>query len=119
MPQRSFDASALILHRTDNVAVLKRPVKPGEELIEGSRLLQVTQLIGAGHKIALEEIPKGSLVRKYGQIIGRASDHIGPGEHVHSHNLELQDFERDMAFCDDTRPTEPYPAEQMQYFSGY
>jgi len=119
MPQRSFDAFALILHPTDNVAVLKRPLKPGDVLVKGNEELPVTQLIGAGHKIALVEIPQGDLVRKYGQVIGRAREGIAPGEHVHSHNVELHDFQRDMDFCSDLRPTEFYPPEQMQYFSGY
>jgi len=64
MPQRSFDTFALILHPTDNVAVLKRPLKPGDVLVKGNEELPVTQLIGAGHKIALVEIPQGDLVRK-------------------------------------------------------
>jgi len=119
MPQPSFDASALILHRTDNVAVLKRPVKPGEELLHGGTRLPIKQLIGAGHKIALEQIPKGGLIRKYGQVIGQAREPIAPGEHVHSHNVELQSFERDMAFCSEARPTNFHPPERMQYFQGY
>jgi altronate hydrolase len=119
MPQRSFDAFALILHATDNVAVLKRPLKPGDALVKGNEELRVTQLIGAGHKIALKEIPQGDLVRKYGQVIGRARERIAPGEHVHSHNVELHDFQRDMDFCSDLRPTAFYSPEQMQYFSGY
>jgi altronate hydrolase len=119
MPQPSLEDSALILHRTDNVAVLKRPLKPGEELSNGSSQLQITQLIGAGHKIALQEIPAGGLVRKYGQVIGRARERIAAGEHVHSHNVELLNFERDMAFCSDSRATDFYPPQQMQHFMGY
>jgi altronate hydrolase len=119
MPQRSFDACALVLHGADNVAVLKCPVKPGDELLNGSLRLNITQLIGAGHKLALEEIPQRGWVRKYGQIIGCAREHIAAGEHVHTHNVALPDYKRDMDFCIDFRPTEYYPPEKMRYFSGY
>ena len=41
-----------------------------------------------GHKIALEDIPQGSPIVKYGHTIGAASCPIRAGEYVHVHNLE-------------------------------
>ena len=119
MAQRTFDSTALVLHGADNVAVLKHPVKPGDELHNGTIHLQITQLIGAGHKVALKDIPEGDLVRKYGQVIGRAREAIAAGQHVHTHNVEIQDFRRDTDLCTEFRATDCYPPEQMRYFSGY
>lgn len=44
--------------------------------------------IPAGHKIALEPIKKGEFVVKYGEVIGRATQDIQPGQWVHTHNLK-------------------------------
>jgi altronate hydrolase len=44
-------------------------------------------------------------VRRYNQIIGFASRPIAAGEHVHTHNLAMGDFERDYAFGADVKPT--------------
>jgi altronate hydrolase len=54
---------------------------------------------------------------KYGQIIGLASAPIAPGEHVHSHNLEFRQLERDYDFGATVMPTD-YVAEPAQ-FLGY
>ena len=77
---------AIVLAPTDDVAVLKRTIKAGEELRNGSTQLRTASAITAGHKIALREIPEGAPVRKYGQIIGFAQRRIAPGEHVHVHH---------------------------------
>ncbi|MCV4933284.1 UxaA family hydrolase, partial [Escherichia coli] len=52
----------------------------------------------AGHKIALRDIPAGSAVKRYGQIIGFATRDIRQGEHIHVHNLGMGSFERDYAW---------------------
>lgn len=38
--------------------------------------------------MAIKDIPKGGEIIKYGEIIGRATANIEPGEHVHVHNVE-------------------------------
>src|SRR5262245_58744154 len=110
---------AVLLHRADNVAVLKRPVKAGDELIYDSISLKVPQTVPAGHKIALTEIQDSAPVRRYGQIIGFAKGKISLLEHVHTHNVVMRDFGRDYQFCVDARPIAYYPAEQMRSFNGY
>jgi arabinonate dehydratase len=117
--QRNFDECAIVLRENDHVAVLKRTVKAGDELLNGSRRLTAAQTIAAGHKMALEDIPDGTAVRKYGQTIGFAQGRIAPGAHVHTHNLVMRDFGRDYAFCADMKPVELYPAEKMRSFQGY
>jgi altronate hydrolase len=44
-----------------------------------------------GHKVALRELPAGTLVHKYGQVIGRTTVDVHVGEHVHVHNLAMPD----------------------------
>jgi len=119
MPVRQFDEWAVLLRPEDDVAVLKRPLKTGDELMNGSLVLKAPSLIPAGHKIALRPIADGQPVRKYGQTIGFAQDAIQPGEHVHTHNLVMRDFGREYAFCADARPVVSYPADQQRTFAGY
>ena len=119
MALRNFAETAVLLHENDNVAVLKRPLKAGDELVFGSLPLNVPQGIAAGHKIALRNIPADDPVIKYGQIIGFALTDIHAGEHVHSHNVVLKEFGRDYQFCVDARPFPLHPAQQMRFFQGY
>ncbi len=109
----------LVLHEADNVAVLKRPIRCGTELIRNSTRLIASRDIPAGHKIALSNIAAGEPVRKYGQIIGFAQSEISAGSHVHTHNVAVKDFGRDYQFCSDARPISFHPAEQMRAFQGF
>ena len=43
--------------------------------------------VPVGHKVAVRAVAKGQPVRKYGHVIGWATQDIAPGDHVHSHNL--------------------------------
>ena len=119
MAQRNFDDVALLLRDTDSVAVLKRPVKAGDELTNGAAPLHVRQNVAPGHKIAVREIEDGAPVKKYGQIIGFAQGRIAAGDHVHTHNLLLKDFGRDYQFCVDAQPVKLYPPKKMRHFQGY
>jgi altronate hydrolase len=119
MPQRSFAETAILLHESDNVAVVKRSLKSGDQLLGEGWQLEVVQDIGPGHKMAMRAVGPGDPVRKYGQIIGFALKPIQAGEHVHTHNLILKEFGRDYQFCAESRPVDFYPAEKMRFFSGY
>jgi altronate hydrolase len=119
MAQRNFEDVAIILHKSDSVAVLKRPVKQGDEVLFGSKILHITAPIGAGHKIALSAIGDGAAVRKYGQIIGFAHGAIAPGEHVHTHNLIIKDFGRDYQHCAEAKAVAYYEPEKTRFFKGY
>jgi altronate dehydratase small subunit len=83
---------ALIMHPKDNVATAIEEILPGEE-VEIShgrevRTLAAIEAIPFGFKIALEEIPQGAVIRKYGETIGKAGRPIARGALVHIHNLE-------------------------------
>jgi altronate hydrolase len=79
--------AVLQLHPGDPVALTRRELEAGAELDGGSRPLTVRDAIPHGHKLALQDIPAGQLVLKYGQPIGIATRAIAAGEHVHEHNL--------------------------------
>jgi altronate hydrolase len=79
----------------------------------------VARDIPAGHKIALHRIAADAPVRKYGQIIGFASRSIADGDHVHSHNLTVREFDREHEYSVDVEPVRPHAPQQGQYFNGY
>jgi len=80
--------SAVCLDSEDDVLCLLRDHASGERPVtaagRGPALAAATPL---GHKIARHPIVRGSVVRKYGAPIGRATQDIPAGAHVHLHNL--------------------------------
>ena len=83
---------ALIMHPTDNVATAVEEILAGEEvavpLVGAALTLCAVEAIPFGFKIALQEIPQGQIIRKYGETIGTAGRPIAKGALVHIHNLE-------------------------------
>jgi len=106
-------AAALIrLHASDNVLIAASQLVPGAPL-PGSEH-KVRSLVPPGHKVAASAIGRGDAVRRYGQIIGFASQDIAAGEHVHVHNLEMGNFARDYAYCADVKSVD-YVAEPTTF----
>ncbi|HXF45584.1 MAG TPA: altronate dehydratase family protein [Burkholderiaceae bacterium] len=99
------------LHPADDVVIARTQLVGGAQ-VEG---VTVRGLIPAGHKVAVRAIAAGSPVRRYNQIIGFASQPIAPGEHVHTHNLAMGDFDREYAFGADVKPE---PARRQATFMG-
>ena len=96
------------LHARDNVCVALRHLDKNATVHLSHEELIVKAEIPLGHKIAVTPIKRGESVRKYGQPIGRAKSFIGPGEWVHSHNLEMEDVAREYAKATAT-PDSPVP----------
>src|SRR5215472_17324047 len=110
--------SAIHLHPSDNVAIARVPVAPGQVLqVEGNRF-EARASIPAGHKVALMRIEAGEHIYRYGQRIGRASRLIEPGEHIHTHNVAFEEIEFAYEFPDADKPFPPPPAN-MPTFMGY
>ncbi|HEV8029523.1 MAG TPA: altronate dehydratase family protein [Stellaceae bacterium] len=109
-------ALTIRLHPSDNVVVARLDLLPGTALPEEG--IAAHGAVPAGHKIATAPIAPGEPVRKYGQILGFATEAVRPGEHVHTHNLAMGDFDRDYAFGIDARPTEYVPESQRAMFDG-
>src|SRR5262249_60728721 len=69
-----------------------------------------------GQKSAPRAPAGGQPVRRYGQILGFATRDTAPGEHVHSQNLAMGEFEREYAFGTLAQP--PAYAEPAATFQG-
>ncbi len=117
--QVSFDEVAIRLHARDNVGIARRPLQAGNVLECADGLLTLRDFVTDGHKFALQDIASGSELRRYGQIIGFATQDIAAGEHVHSHNLAVQDFIREYEFAQETTPLPEIPVTQRLTFDGY
>ena len=104
------------LNTADNVVVARADILPGTE--PPGEAIAAREPIPAGHKIATAPIAAGEPVRKYNQIIGFAAQEIAPGAHVHVHNVEVHDFERDYAFSTEARPTAYFNDAEQASFQG-
>lgn len=94
-------ADLLLLHRTDDVYVALRPLIAGETVTAaGEEPVSVKDDVPVGHKLARLDLAAGSLVRKYGQIIGALVEAVPRGGHVHTHNLGMPP--RDARVAEDT-----------------
>ena len=69
------------------VAVAVADLEPGAHTSIDGALLDITEPIPRGHKVALRDIAAGETVRKLGWPIGRTTRDIARGSHVHTHNL--------------------------------
>ncbi|WGF87228.1 UxaA family hydrolase [Marinivivus vitaminiproducens] len=107
----------ITLNAQDNVAVAREAVSAGTPLGPGDAL--ATADIPSGHKVAIAAIEPGTPVRKYGQIIGYASQPILPGHHVHLHNLEMRDSDVAHEYAVEGGPTPLLPASERRTFRGF
>src|SRR5689334_14333210 len=86
------ETSVILLHASDNVAIARVSLSPGQTVRAGGLEIQAAMPVSAGHKIALREIPAGAQVIRYGCAIGSASAPIHPGDHVHTHNVAFEEI---------------------------
>jgi altronate hydrolase len=102
----------LRLNPADDVVIAARPLPAGSRIDAES--VTCAQAIPAGHKLAVRAVARGNPVRRYNQIIGFATRDIAPGDHVHTHNLAFEMFERDYAVGVDLKPVTP-PAQPASF----
>ena len=85
---------ALIHAHSDFVAVATDDIAKDEEIVavfmdDGKEIsVRGREAIPLGHKIALRNVKEGDKVIEYGEIIGKATQNIATGDHVHIHNLK-------------------------------
>lgn len=112
---------ALKINSSDNVAVVSRNVKAGQQIqLVGTDIVYTAKEdIRAGHKIALIDLEKGSTVIKYGIPIGRALAEIPEGSWVHCHNLEDITEELCNQYCEEywkgQKTIQAYPRENGEF----
>ena len=79
----------LKINDNDNVIVALQTLAQGTEVIlEDGRKITANVEVPAGHKMAIQDIPAGSEVIKYGYRIGNAKEDIGIGDWIHTHNVK-------------------------------
>lgn len=88
-------SQSFLVHAPDDaVGVAVRDLDPGPavqgRVQDSGGAVEVTVLerVPLGHKIALRDIAAGEQVVEYGTAIGRATQDIRSGQHVHVHNLK-------------------------------
>ncbi|OJX96116.1 MAG: galactonate dehydratase [Micrococcales bacterium 73-15] len=127
-------SDVILLAPHDDVAVATRDLVPGESITTGDgesdanpTVVVVRDRVPRGHKVALRDLPLGSEVRKYGQVIGRTTRPVPAGSQVHVHNLEMprmpgasdaSDAASDYAYATEHREL-PVPDGERPTFLGY
>ena len=80
----------IIMNPDDNCVTALDDISKGSQIQIRERSIVINHNISLGHKIALEDIRKGDMVKKYGQAIGFATKDIKKGDWIHTHNLTSQ-----------------------------
>jgi altronate hydrolase len=92
------------LHPADNVAVAVRRLPAGAAVAND---VAAREPIPSGHKVAVAPIAAGEAVRRYGQVIGAATQPIPAGAHVHVHNLVMSQLRAEPELREGWRRNEP------------
>jgi len=109
--------STIRLNAIDNVIVAQIELQPGTDIPAEGVVCQ--DRIPVGHKLATNNIQPGEAVRKFGQIIGFATKNILRGQHIHTHNLAIKDFELEYAMGTEAKTTEMVLEGERARFMGY
>jgi len=113
--------SAIIIDRSDNVAMVTAQVEAGQEIIipEKDQVVKSLEAIGPGHKVALTRLEAGETVIKYGIPIGRMISTVEAGGWISTHNLEDTTEELCGEYCkkfrEGARKIKAYPRENGSF----
>lgn len=77
----------IVMDKADNCATVLEDIEKGEEIEYNNEKFKIKQNIALGHKFALMDIKAENYIKKYGQIIGIATENIRKGEWIHTHNI--------------------------------
>ena len=84
--------NALLISPVDDVVTVITELTGGDRAVflKNGEITQVTvvETIPQYHKLAIRDIKKTEPIRKYGEIIGEATQDIPRGSHVHEQNLD-------------------------------
>ncbi|MEO7247599.1 MAG: UxaA family hydrolase [Novosphingobium sp.] len=80
--------ATVLIHPADNVLVVVRPVRAGDELVIDGITLRAAEFVGIGHKLARRELAAGATVIKHGVAIGETLALVAIGRHLHGHNMK-------------------------------
>ncbi len=104
----------------DDVAIALKDLIAGTAVrVPGGDSVTCRTDVARGHKIALRALPLGSLVRKYGHVIGQTTARVEVGQHVHVHNLGMPEGASDLASgAGVTGTVSTLPPDLRRTFSG-
>ena len=102
----------------DNVVVAVQDLKAGTKVMED---LTVNQDIPQAHKIALQDIPAGGEIIRYGVVLGYAINDIKKGDWINEHMLDLPESPSvdEMEFGTNLVKTEDLPMPTRTTWMGY
>lgn len=85
----ALTAAGVLVHPDDDVVTLPEGADAGVLIKAPGVRAAIHTLcpVPPGHKVAINAVAAGDFVLKYGQPIGRATQAITVGDHVHTHNL--------------------------------
>lgn len=84
-----LDSAALVMHLDDTVATALEDLAAGRRFdLDDDATVEIVEDVPFGHKFALDDHDVGDEVRKYGQVIGRATEPTAAGAWIHTHNCE-------------------------------
>ena len=103
----------IVMHRADNVAIVVNDggLPAGTVFASG---LTLCERVPQGHKVALVDLPQGSIVRRYNVRIGYAACNIRAGSWVHERLLDMPE-----ARGLDDLPISTVQPEPMAPLTGY
>ncbi|GJD34822.1 galactarate dehydratase [Methylobacterium aerolatum] len=106
------------LHAEDNVAIVVNAfgLPAGTAFPDGPTL---TEFVPQGHKVALEDIPRGGHVRRYGEVVGIALRDIPRGSWVEESCVETPTAPALDALEKATRVPAPLPPLEGYTFEGF
>ena len=82
------------MHTDDNCSTSLEEIPKDSEILIKDNIIKINQDIPFGHKFALKNIKKREIVKKYGEIIGIATEDIRKGDWIHTHNIKSHYLER-------------------------
>ena len=106
----------LRLNADDNVLAAVDEIPVGSSPVGGP---VARQRVPKGHKMASAPIAVGAPIKKFGQIIGFASQSIEAGDWVHEHNCIVHEFARDYHYGEGANIITPLPETAQATFQGY
>lgn len=107
--------NSIRLHPSDNIEIALKDLKAGDCLAVSG--VEVKDPVPRGHKVAIADIPTGTMVLRYGQVIGQATTDIAAGGHIHVHNIAMADLTLDYAFGSEAQRLPA--ANEARTFMGY
>jgi altronate hydrolase len=111
---------AIVVDPNDNVAVVKKAVSTGLELLlPNQSLIQIHAAVPPGHRFAVQDIPSGDFVLQFGQPIGTSLG-IRQGEQITHDNMSDEiPIVRDLPDNLHSAPPDYFPISERATFMGY